>query len=285
MASAKIASIHWYPVETQRAYRGASYQLPAVGELNGKPKFLTTHDLFQFDKGPMMPGTNKRQDLQYLVRGEEIARCIVGEWTGTTMQGMGMNPDRHPGIWIIRTHLPVIERTKKTVDDEDLTYEEKMVLDASGSQVFREADHLEKQQMWDYDFAHAVKADRAYAEWCWDQGNQIYHAWMHPGGKPVPREIPPLYKAAARHYGLDADWLKEAASSNMKNCAHCDNMIRKDAMLCGKCLEPNDLKRWAKWKAIKEQAVLEAASEPDEEMPSPAARVPRPIGMGPQPQV
>ena len=268
MGTTRIASVHWFEVTAKRRYRGESYVIPAA-ELNGAPRTLETRDLFQNEEGPTMPGTNKRQKLQYLVTGEEIAHCIVGEWTGTTVVGLGMNPDRHPGIWIVRDRIPVIEQGQKIVDGVKLTYEEKMVLDAAGSQVFRPATEAEFKEMWDADLAHARAADRAYAEWCWGEGNRIHRAWQQGSKEPVPREMPPLYKAAARHYGLDAEWLKEAASSNMKQCEHCDHMIRKDAMLCGNCHQPNDLQKWAAWTAQKEAALLDAQTLPN--MPPPTA--------------
>jgi hypothetical protein len=265
MPAAKIASIHWFSLTARRRYRGKAYDIQSV-DLNAEPRILITNDLFEHDEGAHIPGTNQRQKYQNLVKGEEIARCLVGEWTGTTVVGVGMNPQRHPGVWVVRDRLPVSEVTMKHVGGEDLTAEEKMVVDAAGNQVFRPASQEELREMWEEDLLHARMSDRAYAEWCWNEGNRIYQAWQHGSKEPVPREMPPLYKAAARHYGLDAEWLKEAASTAMKQCDHCDNMIRKDAMICGKCLEPNDLKKWAKWKIEKEaamQAALESKTAPE----------------------
>ena len=275
MSSVKIASIHWFPVTAHRRYRGVAYSIPAV-ELNKPPAIIQTHDLFEHDEGPTQPGTNKRQKLQYLVKGEEIARDLIGAWTGSTVVGVGMNPDRHPGIWLVRDKIPVIEQTKKIVGDESLTAEERMVLDASGNQVFRDATKEEALEMWEEDLAHARMADRAYAEWCWNEGNRIYRAWEHGSKEPVPREMPPLYKAAARHYGLDADWLVEAASSTSMACPHCTKVVLKTAMICPNCTQPIDIERWARWKAKMDAALLEAQTAPT--IPNPPAIYPPPAG-------
>jgi hypothetical protein len=265
MGSAKVAAIHCFPVHAARRYRGKAYEIPAVG-LGADPFILSTHDLFEHDEGPTVPGTNKRQKLQYLVTGEEIARCIVGEWTGTNVISLGMNPERHPGIWVVRDRIPVTEKKQMIVDGENFTAEERMVLDAGGSQVFRPATPKEAQDMWDEDLILARSADRAYAEWCWNEGNRIYHAWQNGSKEPVPREMPPLYKAAARQYGLDAEWLTEAKAHNSVPCKHCERIITRTAMICQYCNEPNDLQKWAKWKAEKDAAVLEAQTAP---MPPP----------------
>ncbi len=254
----RVASIHFAPVIAYRQYRGQAYSIPAA-KLNGDPNFLTTRDLFQHDEGPMNGGT-KRQKLQYLVKGEEIARCVVGEWTGSTVVGVGMTPVRHPGIWIVRDTMPVIEATQKNIGGENVTYEEKMVIDASGNQSFRPATDEEKKRMWDEDFTHAQMADRSYAEWCWGEGNRIWLAWQRGSKEPVPREMPPVYKLAAQHYGLDAEWLKEAASSNHVECPNCEKLISKTAMVCQFCGEPPDLERWAAYKAKKDHALASAVA-------------------------
>ncbi len=254
----KVASIHFAPVQAIRQYRGQLYTMPAA-KLNGDPNIITTRDLFQNDEGPLNGGT-KRQKLQYLVKGEEIARCIVGEWTGSTVVGVGMSPVRHPGIWIVRDKLPVIETQQKIISGENVTHEEKMVIDAAGTQVFRPATDEEREAMWAEDLAHARMADRAYAEWCWNEGNRIWLAWQRGSKEPVPREMPPVYKLAAQHYGLDAEWLKEAASSNHIACPSCEKLISKTAMICQFCNEPPDLQRWAEWKARKDSALAAAVA-------------------------
>jgi hypothetical protein len=73
----RVASIHFASVTAIRKYRGQAYTIPAA-KFGGEPNIITTRDLFEHDEGPMNGGS-KRQKLQYLVKGEEIARCIVGE--------------------------------------------------------------------------------------------------------------------------------------------------------------------------------------------------------------
>lgn len=254
----KVASIYFAPVTASRNYRGNAYQIPAV-PLNGEPKVIECRDLVQRDWGPMLPGTSKRQEYRWMVAGEEIARCIVGEWTGSTTVGLGMNPDRHPGIWIVRENLPVTEKTGKIINEE-MTYEERLVLDAENKQLYRPATTEERERMWLEDLTAARNADRAYAEWCWNDGNRIFKG--RERGEAVPSEVPPLYKLAARQYGLDAEWLKQAASNNSMDCPACGKLTSKSTFVCGFCAQPTDLERWAKFMARKEAALLDAQTSP-----------------------
>lgn len=263
MATVKVASIHFEKLTARRNYRGTPYVIPAV-KLDEEPKVITIRDLYQFDEGPVIsgPGGGRRQKLRYTVTGEEIAACIVGEWTGSTVHVLGTNPQCHPGVWVVRERVVMIEQTKKTVNDEELTYEEKAMVDASGNQLFRAATDEERQEMWEEDLAAARAADRAYAEYCWHMGNQIFAAWRNGGNKKeVPPEsggMPPTYKRAAKQYDLEAEWLKEAAPSESILCQNCGKPGSKTQMMCQGCNEPLDLDRWAQWKTAKDQALARA---------------------------
>ena len=257
----RVASIHFDTLTASRRYRGQAYVIPPA-KLGADPNIIVTRDLIETDEGPWL-GATKRQKIQNVVKGEEIARCIVGQWDGSTVPGTGTNPMRHPGVWVVRERMPVTEKQQKIVDGENLTYEERMVLDASGANVFRPATDEERRAMWEEDLAHARAADRAYAEWCWSEGNRIWLAWQRGSKEPVPREIPPTYKKAAIQYGLDAEWLKEAASSNAQACPTCEKLVSRTALICQFCSEPIDIERWAKWKAQKERALASVMSEFD----------------------
>lgn len=252
----KIASVSFAPVVAKRNYRGLPYKIPAV-PLGVQPHILNVHDLFE-RTWETVQGTSRRQERRWSVIGEEIARCIVGEWTGSTTASVGMNPLCHPGIWIIRDRLPVTEEVKAMVGGEMLTIEEKMVLDSSTQQMFRDATPDEKQEMWEEDLLAAKMADRAYAEWCWNEGNRIWQAWQRGSKEPVPREMPILYKQAARHYGLEAEWLKEAISSDSRLCPYCDKPCSKSTIVCASCNQPINLEAWAELTARKDAALREA---------------------------
>lgn len=256
MSSVRIASISFAPVLAKRNFRGQPYKMSVV-PLGTEPTILVVHDLFE-RTWETVQGTSKRQERRWSVIGEEIARDIVGEWTGVTTASVGMNPNCHPGIWIIRDRLPVTEETKKTIGGEELTIEEKMVVDATGQQMFRPATEDEKEQMWEEDLAHARMADRAYAEWCWNEGNRIHQAKMQGSKQPVPQEMPILYKLAAKHYRLEAEWLKEATASDSRVCGNCGKDGSKHTFVCANCGQPTDLLKWAEFTAAKDAALREA---------------------------
>ena len=265
--TALVASVHFFPVSTKRNYRGARYEIPAVG-LNAEPTVIQVHSLIQRDWGAMISGTNKRQEHRWPVLADEIAQDIVGEWTGNTTVGLGMTPMCHPGIWFVRERLPVIETQQKIVNGEAMTYEERMMLDGDNRQMFRDATEPERKAMWDEDLAAARAADRIYAEWCWNDGNRIWDRDKHT------QLIPPMHRAAAKQYGLNAAWLKEAASSEAFPCPHCGALGSKNTFICQVCQQPTDLEKWAQFQARKEAAMADATGKkralpPPVTLPSP----------------
>lgn len=241
--STKIASIHFAPVEAHRIYRALPYKMPAV-EFRGSPEILETQLIVQVDEGPFSlgPGGGRRQQRRDPVTPEEIAHCLVREWTE---QGRGMGTFCHPGIWVVREQLPVT-----TIDQKNGN--ENIVLDALGKQIFRAATPEEREQMWQEDLQAAREADRVYAEWCWADGNDIAGRTKTGNGSQT---VPPNYKRAARQYGLDAEWLKEAAAFDSRKCPHCEKLVSKTTMICQFCTQPIDLERWAGWMAKKEAAL------------------------------
>lgn len=260
MSTARIASVHFAPVVAKRNYRGNHYKIPAC-PLNAEPIIIEVRDLIQRDWGSMLAGTNKRQEHRWPVLGEEIANCVVGEWTGTTSVGPGMNPECHPGIWVVRDRLPVTQTQQTGIVDGEATYEERMILDAENKTSFREASAQEARAMWAEDLEKARYSDRKYAEWCWRQGNHIVEIWRR-GGEPVPREMPEVYKLAAKQYGLEADWLKEAAASDSRKCPHCGTLGSKHTFICAACTQPVDLEKWATFQAQKDAALRDAKKLP-----------------------
>jgi len=255
-----IASVHFAPVKATRIYSGRPYEIPGV-PLGGNPVLLGLEDITQHDEGPVSsgPGNNRRQKLRYIVTAQEQAFCLIREWTES---GLGMDPERHPGLWVVRDRLPVTEIDKNTGN-------ELFVLDEFGHQVFREADAEEKEEMWAEDLARNRRCDRAYGEWCWNEGNKISQdgKWNHL--------IPPNYRAAATHYGLDADWLKTAASVDAKPCPSCGKLGAKENFMCRYCQQPTDLERWAAWTAAKDRAMAAATEGHGKKPIPPPVSVPR----------
>lgn len=267
--TALVASVHFYPVKAKRNYRGASYEIPAV-PLNAEPAVIQTHSLIQRDWGPIMTGTNKRQERRDPVLADEIARCLVNEWT---VLGVKMTPDCRPGIWTVRERLPVIQSEQKIVDGNMITFEERMMLDGENKQLFRDATDAERKAMWDEDLASARAADRSYAEFCWNDGNRIWDRDKHT------QLIPPMYRAAAKQYGLNADWLKEAASSEALPCPRCGTLGSKFTFICAKCLQPTNLEKWAAFEAEKAAAMAEASRPTRRPLPPPVS-IPAPQHAG-----
>ena len=105
---------------------------------------------------------------------------------------------------------------------------------------------------------HARAADRAYAEWCWNEGSRIHRAKTTGSKEPVPQEMPKLYKQAAKHYGLEAEWLKEAAASDSRLCPHCERPCSKSTIVCANCTQPINLEKWAMLTASKDAALVRA---------------------------
>lgn len=237
-----VASIYFHPVTAHRHYRGSTYALPAV-PLNGEPAILTCDDLMQYDDGPYNsgPGGQQREKKQWPVYGEEIARDVVGEWTTT---GLGMNPDCHPGIWVVRDRLPVmkIEKNGEVVPETDF----------QGKQVFRPATPDEKATMWAEDLLENRRADRAYAEACWLKAEAL-------AADPKTRQfISNVYKSAARQYGMPGQWVKEAAALESRQCGACGTVNPAENFVCQKCTQPIDLARWAQWTTEKDAALRDA---------------------------
>src|ERR1700679_1012628 len=103
MGIAKIASIHFAPVEANRMY-GGPFNMPVV-PLGAEPAILELEDIMQYDEGPYSLGSNgRRQKTRSPVLGEEQAADFVREWTES---GRGMGSYCRPGIWIVRDRLPL----------------------------------------------------------------------------------------------------------------------------------------------------------------------------------
>lgn len=238
MSSAKIASIYFAPVHGDRSIYGGIYDLPAVA-LGAEPAILVVEDKVQRDEGPYSLGNNGRRVQNiWPVWADDICRDLVREWTAG---GLGMTHDSHPGIWIVREKIAI------TKTDKDGT--EQPVFDVMGSQIFRPATAEEASAMWEQDLAHNKVADKAYADWCFMEGNRI---------AADPRNIQFIsknYKRAAKQYGLAADWLKEGAATAVMPCPLCTKVIPKHSTVCQFCTGVVNVQAYALHQAQKDNAL------------------------------
>lgn len=249
MDTCRVASVHFAPLTKDRVFAG-TYQIDAC-PLGADPKIIKVEGVIQRDWGSILPGTSKRQENRWVVTSLEIARDIVGEWSGVTQIGMGMNPGSHPGVWVVRDRVPVTETKQRDADGQRLSYED-LVKDAMGQMVLRDATPAEFEAMWAEDVAHNREADRRYAEWCWNDGNRISN------DNKYNQLIPLNYRRAASHYGLDASWLKQAAAIDSKACPSCGHLGSKHTFVCSACAQPTDMLRWAAFQAEKDVALRDA---------------------------
>lgn len=267
MDSCRIASVHFASLSKSRVFCGLPYEIEAC-PLGAEPKIVTISPVVQRDWGSMLPGTNVRQEHRWNVEALEIARDIVGEWSGVTMIGRGMSSDCHPGVWVVRDKVPVTETKTREIGSERISYED-LVKNAAGQMIYRDAAPEEFQRMWAEDLAHNRAADRKYAEWCWNEGNRI------SSDNKYNQLIPDNYRTAARHYGLDASWLKQAAAIDSMACPACGRLGSKHTFVCGYCQQPTDVVRWAAFQAEKDTALRDAKA--GIKLPPPPARGPQPL--------
>lgn len=241
MAVTKIASIHYKTLTADRSIYRGYYEIPGV-PLDGKPVIIDLVDRVQRDEGAYELGSGgKRAQLQYPVWGQQIAQDLVREWA---QSGLGMTPDCHPGVWVVRNSLPTMEL--------DASGTPRIVMDVLNMQVFHPATAEETAQMWQEDLAHAKMADRNYAEWCFREGN----GWAADARK-IPY-IPKNYIMAARHYGFEAPWTKEQTTSQIAPCIYCTTPIPKSSVVCPKCQQVVNVEAFAMLEARKEAAMRAA---------------------------
>lgn len=232
---ATIASIHFAPVECDRTTFGFGFfRMPAVAP-GAEPATIFISDKVQIEEGPYQWGQNgKRSKHKYPHAGETIARDVVGHWT---QNGLHMRPDCRPGIFLVRERIPLLQQSGAPV------------VDADGIPQWRDATDWEKSEMYTQDLADSRKADRAYASALYVKANA-----MADNPKLIPL-ISEATKLGAKHYGLEAEWLKENAATDVKPCPMCTKIIARHAILCPFCHGVADLDKWAQSEVIKNQAL------------------------------
>jgi len=238
--TAKIASIHFAPVSADRStFTLGQFSIPASPD--GEPVFLTITDMNQRDQGCYGDGGGRyRPSKIYVVPGHEIARDIVAAWTTT---GQLMDTDAHPGIWVVRDHLPLL--------DADGTAQK----DAEGHAVWREATPEEQKSMWAEDLAKAKAADRAYAMHTFD-----YWAGRVQDKPAMRKFITPQCRLGAARYGFTGDWLSAANSTSAELCPYCKAATPAGAVKCPNCKEVVNVEAYAKLEAEKQRALVKSGA-------------------------
>jgi len=232
--TARVASIYFAPVRAERAF-GGPFEIAPV-PLGATPAILVIADRIQIEQGPyqMSSDGNHRSRRDFLVRGETIAADIVAEWT---QNGVGMNPQCRPGIWVVRERIAEVDAQGRSM------------LDGDGRALWRDATDAERLAMWEEDLAAAQAADRAYAEHLFVAANA-----MAEEPKLIPF-IPKTARLGAKQYGLEAEWLREGAALRVKSCPYCTKVIPERAIKCPRCAEIVDVEEYARPEVIRKAEV------------------------------
>lgn len=235
---AHVASLHFSTVTAARELYGGYYEIAAVAKGATDPSILEITDKVQHWEGPYQLGSGgKRARMRSLIFGEDIARDIVAQWT---QNGLGMSPDCHPAIWVVRETMPEIGENGIPLRDE-----------ATERVKMRVATDEEKAVMWVEDKAQNVAAGRNYADWLFLDADATY--------KRDPRLvqfIPKQARDAARFFGLDATWTKTAAElPKQVVCQYCKKMVDETAIKCSHCSEVINYARYAEEEWKKQQAL------------------------------
>lgn len=219
---ARVASIFWTTLKADRQY-GGPFSIGAAA-LNAEPVILTINDAYQIEYGPY--GSNsKRKFERRVVDAYTIAADLVREWAE---MGAQMNPSCRPGVWVVRDRFPVLH--------PDGSPE----VGADGFAIWRDASEAEKSEMFAEDHEAAKVAQVTYANAMFNVGEAIYR------NDPRKREF--IHRHAysgSKHYGREAEWLKEGAALKSKMCPMCIKTINEAAIRCPYCQGVVDIKAHA----------------------------------------
>ncbi len=229
----QIASIHFETKTARRDSYAGVFTLPAVPK-GASPAVISIPDHIQREQGTWTEGRQLRRST---VRGGEIASDVWAEWTE---RAIGMTPDRHPGIWIVRDVMPNLIDGKPEISAEH-------------EAVVRLATEAERIQMWDEDLKAARVADANWAEYLIERGDTL--------ARKVEERIliTPTMRAAAIHYGRERDWLHALKDTDIQVCPYCSGSIPSTAIKCPKCQEVVNVEAYAALEARKNRAVSAAA--------------------------
>lgn len=223
---AKIASIHFAGLKTQR--QGRTFETSPV-RLGGDPCVIDVPNVVQVERGPYLESVDKkRRSLhKYPIDSFDIAHDIVKEWS---QSGLGMNAICHPGVWVVRDRLPVLDPVTgvQQIDAEDIG-------------MWRPAEREEMRDMFEVDLVANRAADVEYARWMIGEAN------AQATDPRLIRFIPPKAKLAVEHLGMTTEWMKPGAGTlEMKSCPYCSSVIVKKAVICPKCTKTVDPQEFAR---------------------------------------
>lgn len=233
MATAKIASIFWEPLRAERLYPGGPFKIAGIAP-GRSPAILTVEDVHQTDYGAYGPN-NKREIIERLVTASSIAFDLVSEWA---TRGVQMGATCHPGVWHVRETMPMV--------NPDGT----LIRDAKGVGRQREASEQEKAEMWAEDLEANTLAQREYGQIMYDIGEATYNE--------EPRKRPWIHRhafGAAKHYGMEAEWLKKGSERATQPCPVCTAIISKNALKCPKCGGIVNIAEYAKREVATQEAI------------------------------
>ena len=253
---AHVASLHFHPVHAERTQYGGYYDIPSLTPGDDKHKIITVTDMTQKWRGPysMSPDGRTRPLMKAKILGERIAADLVKQWS---QDGLGMNDDCHPAVWVVREYLPETDADGKIVMDEE-TGDDKVKYP-----MWREATKAEKETMWAEDVAKNKAAGYAYANFLFREWNAKFE--QDPRIFPFISEVA---KAACRFFEFDAPWAKSAGEmvELTKHCQFCQKSIHKFAITCPHCQQVVDYTRFAQEEA-KKQAAINVAMGVDKTAP------------------
>jgi hypothetical protein len=225
----QIASIHFEAKTAKRDAYAGNFHLPAVPK-GAAPVVISIPDHIQREQGTYTEG---RQLRRYTILGEEIAKDIMAEWTE---QAIGMTPECHPGIWLIRDVVPALLPSGQ----QEISIDRQAVV--------RLATDTERAQMWEEDLQAARQADANWAEYLIERGDVL--------ARKIEERvlITPTMRAAAIHYGRERDWLHALKDTDVRACPYCTTMVPVQSVVCPKCTQVVDAEAWAKLESLKSAA-------------------------------
>ncbi len=218
-----VASIHFEPRSIERSIYNGHFETPAVAR-GAKPFLLEVRDHIQLERLPYIVGGGQ---FPRQIFGEHIAADLITHWTSGAL---GMTGDCHPGFWIVRDTLPVLDETGTPIKD------------AFGVVQTRPATAEEKSAMWDEDLARETAAQARWGDLLIQEGDVL----AGDENPQMRRLISHSMRTAAKYYGRDREWLMELKDSDAKTCPFCFKSIDARVVKCPHCSEIVDQAAYAR---------------------------------------
>jgi hypothetical protein len=239
----RIASVHFFASRADRKQWGKEYVVPAQ-KLNDEPFILSIDDAVQHWEGDYQSSTvvGKRRQNNHLVTGESIAADLIQEWT---QNGVGRTDRCHPGLWIIRDRVAIVDNDGKAV------------LDIMQRATFRRAEPAEFKAMWQEDEDAARAADAEYAKYVIGIADRFFN---NPKGSQAV-SIMPIQRAAAEIYAPAAPWLVSGSALIPAVCPYCQFRAPAASIKCPRCHEIIDAAGYARLQADEKRIIKEATRE------------------------